>query len=462
MKTFLLLRIVGPLLFPFLALAQSGTPGPNDLRDRAFQMTKATVEFLATDAKTYGYQNKTTCPDCVSYPSLKKFIVDQKLTKADELVTETERWTANPATVAKPVANALLELKTQLMNRVTAGADRQHRRTLASFASYEAQMNQLAGQPSANPAALVADAGQPNTVQPDGTTDEEAAQSDTTLSEEAVAGSRPTTTSADGGWLSKSGLAILLSLLSLGLAGYLLATRRKATSSPTLTTESDMRVARLNDELIHVKGESRQTIAQNERLKTRVDQLEQQVGVLQKAVGLSAVVPAAQPATKSAEMPNVAPAVSAAAPAQTQAAPSANVPENRPRAQSQSVPPSAAAPRSAPPPPTSAPQAPKLLYARTVDLGDGFSVDSLSETAGDRPMVYQIQVQGPTQATFRVSDDANAQRLALGDPYSYLNDACEYASQPNPNSRIQTTKPGRLVLQGNKWAIGEKAQIAFS
>ncbi|TAE27334.1 MAG: hypothetical protein EAZ91_16355 [Cytophagales bacterium] len=461
MKTFLF-RIVGPLLFPFLAVAQSETLGPNDLRERAFQMTKTTVEFLATDAKTYGYPDRVTCAECVSYPSLKKFIVDQKLTKADELVTETERWTTNPATAAKPVATALGELKTQLINRVTAGSDRQHRRQLPSFMTFERQMNQLAGQPAANPAALMADAGQPNTAQLNVTTDEEAAQSDTAFSEEKTTGSRATTTSTDGGWLSKSGLALLVSLLSLGLAGYLLATRRKGTTSPTLTTESDMRVARLNDELIHVKGESRQTIAQNERLKARVDQLEQQVGVLQKAVGLSAVVPAAQePTPKPAQTPVSAPPVSSAippAPVPTQAVPPPTMAENRPRSQSQSVPP--APPRPQAPPPM--PQPPRILYARTVDLGDGFSVDSLTESAGERPMVYQIQIQGPTQATFRVSDDPNAQRLALGDPYSYLNDACEYASQPTPNGRIQTTKPGRLVLQGNKWAIGEKAQIAFN
>lgn len=447
MKTFLILL----LLFPLTTLAQTEALTADDLRNRAFQMTKATVEFLATDAKTYGYPDRVTCPECVSYPALKAFIVQQKLTKADELVTETERWVAAPVTVAKAPATALAELKAQLMNRVTAGTERQHRRTLASFASYEAQMNQLAGQSGATGAV------QPEQTQANPVANDSGIQSDTAITEDTVEPSNQEGASAgkagDGGWISKSGLALLLSLLSLGLAGWLLATRRKDGKSPTVSADSDMRVAKLNDELIHVKGESRQTIAQNERLKTRVEQLEQQVGVLQKAVGLSGVIPTPQPTPKPAAAPvatAAVPPLPPPAPAKTQAPPAPVVGENRPRSQSQGR------VEPAPPAPT-----PKLLYARTVDLGDGFSTESLTESS-ERPMVYQIQVQGPTVATFRVSDDSNAQRLALSDPYSYLNDACEYSSQPTPNSRIQTTKPGRLVLQGNKWAIQEKAQIAFS
>lgn len=451
MKTFLLLRIVGPLLFPITALAQPEALTADDLRDRAFQMTKATVEFLATDAKTYGYPARVTCPECVSYPALKTFIVQQKLTKADELVTETERWVGAPTTASKAPATALAELKTQLITRVTAGTERQHRRQLASFASFEAQMNQLAGQSGA------IDAVQPEPTQANPTAGGSGVQSDTEIAEDTVeplsqegASVRQT---GDGGWFSKSGLALLLSLLSLGLGGWLLATRRKS-ATPQPVNESDMRVAKLNDELIHVKGESRQTIAQNERLKARVEQLEQQVGVLQKAVGLSGVIPTPQPIAKPVAAPVATPTVPASpppTPAQPQAPPAPVTGENRPRSQSQGrveTPP-------APPAPT-----PRLLYARTVDLGDGFSTESLTESS-ERPMVYQIQVQGPTMASFRVSDDPNAQRLALSDPYSYLNDACEYTSQPTPNSRIQTTKPGRLVLQGNKWAIQEKAQVAF-
>ncbi len=496
MKTFLLI-----LLFPLAALAQTETLGPNDLRDRAFKMAKATVEFLATDAKTYGYPDKTTCPDCVSYQSLKAFIVEQKLTKADELVNETERWAAAPATTAKAPATALAELRTQLMNRVTAGSERQHRRSLPSFSTYESQMNQLTG--GIAPASIAMNAGQQKTDAPDVTADVQDAQSDTAYADETVV-PLSQAQSADGGWVSKSGLALLLSLLSLALLSWLLFFRKKGDngSKPT-EAGSDMKVAQLNDELIHVKGDLRRTIDANGKLQNRVEQLENQVSVLQKAVGVAsavlttAVTPASgatagtnqaketPPApnqgsgqrqqgqsgqTSGSVPPNPAPTTrssqQAPSPPSAQAQPANPAPaENRPRSATPGAPnspqPSASA-SPVPSPPPLAPSAPRIFYARTVDLGDGFSVESLSETTSERPMVYQIQVQTPGQATFRVADDPYAQRLALSDPYSYLNDACEYTSQPAPNSRITTSKPGRLVLQGNKWAIQEKAQIGFS
>ncbi|QHV95767.1 hypothetical protein [Spirosoma endbachense] len=103
---------------------------------------------------------------------------------------------------------------------------------------------------------------------------------------------------------------------------------------------------------------------------------------------------------------------------------------------------------------------PVKLYARTADVPGGFSVSSLVETP-NRPMVFVITPTGPTQATFRVTDDPEAQRLALSDPYSYLSDACNYQSRPEINSRIHVISDGKLQLQGEKWHIVEKAEISF-
>ncbi len=103
---------------------------------------------------------------------------------------------------------------------------------------------------------------------------------------------------------------------------------------------------------------------------------------------------------------------------------------------------------------------PTKLYARTVDVPGGFSVGSLVETP-NRPMVFLITMTGPGQATFRVTDDPEAQRLALSDPYSYLSDACNYQSRPEVNSRIHVVADGQLQLQGEKWQIIEKAEISF-
>lgn len=471
MKTFLTL-----FLFPLATLAQTLTA--DQVGDRAFKMAKATVEFLATDSKTYGYPAKKSCPDCVSYPSLKTFIREQKLTKADELVSEVERWAANPATAAKDPTAALAELRTDLLNRVTSGTERQHRRSLPSYASYEAQMTELSGGQSA-PATLAMNAPTQGEAPAEGGVTE----IDTTYADADDITPVSAAQQADNGWLSKSGLALILSLLGLALAGWVFFIHRRSGGSGTapkpLDAATDKQLAQLSDDLFHLKGERNRVQDANRRLEERVAQLESQLAVLQKAVGLPTGIPVvAAPATKepmpapagrsqAQQMapPNPVPVPSPAADNRPQNPPSAP-PQNRPRSATPApaqppVPPTPAAP-SPQPTPAVVPPAPTLLYARTVDLGDGFSADSLSEKTSERPMIYQLQIQAPGQATFRVADDPYAQRLALSDPYSYLNDACEYTSQPAPNSRIQTTQPGRLVLQGNKWLIQEKAQIAFS
>ncbi len=466
MKIFLTL-----LLFPLTILAQTDALSPNDLRDRAFRMAKATVEFLATDFRTYGRLEKTTCLDCDSYSKLKTFIVQQRLMKADELVNETERLAVDPTNASKAPTAVLAEIKTMLMNRVTAGSGHQHRRSLASFATYESQMNQLAG--GMAPESIAMNITQ-QSDSPDATADVQDAQADTAYSEGGTVAPLSAAQSSNTSWLSKGGLALILSLLSLGLVGWLLATRKKGdNTSKGLDATTDGKIAKLSDEVFRLKGERNSVQDGNVKLQNRVAQLENQVAVLQKAVGVasagltSASIPDNMPKKDGQPLVNPAPVqrqqVPSNLPVAANPAPAA---ENRPRTanpiagQNQGPTPTSVPANTTPS--AGIPAAPRILYARTVDLGDGFSADSLSETTSERPMVYQIQVVSPTQASFRVADDPYAQRLALSDPYSYLNDACEYTSQPASNSRIQTVKPGRLALQGGKWAIIEKAQISFT
>ncbi len=115
------------------------------------------------------------------------------------------------------------------------------------------------------------------------------------------------------------------------------------------------------------------------------------------------------------------------------------------------------APSPAPPAPRPIPQ---TFYGRTADLGDGFSVGGLL-TVPDRDTIFEIHTRGTGQADFQVSDTPDLQRLALSDPYSYLNDTCAYTAQPRPGARIVTIQPGRLHLQGEKWVIIDKARISF-
>ncbi len=93
------------LLFTLPVRAQTDTTA-------AFRMIKATVEFLASDAKTYGYKKQTTCPTCTSYPALLKYIEQNKLTNAGLLVSDARKQAALP--MATPAT-----LRAFLLKRIT-------------------------------------------------------------------------------------------------------------------------------------------------------------------------------------------------------------------------------------------------------------------------------------------------------------------------------------------------------
>ena len=374
-------------------------------------LIRVTLEFLATDTKAFGKVPNPVCQPCNTYEELTAFAKKNHLSGADELVNDTRNQAkkalaANPATM--PAA-----LRAYLLDRV-AGGNRSKRKELPTFAAFEQRLN------------AVTTGKQPDEAVP--ALSDEADMADTTTITDAPA-SAENSTLAQSSTTQKSFsimdyLPLILSLLSL--AGVVLLWMRGRSVNKSTQPGADSEMA---DILARMKGLE----AQNRKLSDRLMSLEK------------TNQPRTSPQQESGSRPQpVQPRVPAPEPAPPVAEP---------------IP-------ATPAPPVPAPntfraaQQPTLFYGRTADLGDGFSISSLS-TNLDRDTVFEIHRQTDTQALFQVSDQPDLQRLALSDPYSYLNDTCSYQMQPRPGSRIRTEKPGKLSLQGDKWAIVEKAQISF-
>ena len=132
---FAVLAVLSPL-----AHAQLDSAGQKTVNQAAFQLTKATVEFVATDAKLYGNRTTTTCTTCTDYASLIRFINTSKLTKADDLVRAAQKEVATLTTPTATTDQVLTGLKQYLHDRVTIGDGRERRKTLPGYKTYTTQV----------------------------------------------------------------------------------------------------------------------------------------------------------------------------------------------------------------------------------------------------------------------------------------------------------------------------------
>ncbi|MEZ0611245.1 hypothetical protein ACAW74_22225 [Fibrella sp. WM1] len=479
MKT---LQTVTLLALATTALAQGQQTG---IEKGTFGMAKATLEFLATDTKTFPKAQETTCKDCVEYGDLSAFIQKNSLKKADGLLNDIQKHSLklNDGFAADEFSSegAVLDsLRQYILNRVTSGSERAHRKQLASYVAYQTKMTALAG--GADPEAALNE-------------QTAALQEGSTPTDDAEAAS--TSSTGSFGWGTR---AFWLSILNLLGLGYLLVTRQQGggNKGAVQSDRDDARIAGLQDENNRLSS----TVAE---LANRLTMAEKKLMAMQSAQApqnrppadrpnvpqgnptqaTSNPIPAnqprpiqgqgygnqpnpsAMPMSGSSQMsaPNQ-PATPTPPPSNVRPTPTipplpGNVPGERPaveRPVSSEMP--SPQPVPAPPAMPAAPPAPKRLYARTADLGNGFSLAGLLDQP-ERGIVYEIELTSPSTAMFRVSQLPEAQQLAMSDPYSYLSDACLYENQPGPNSRIQTVAPGQLVLQADKWQITDKARIGF-
>ena len=274
----------------------------------------------------------------------------------------------------------------------------------------------------------------------------------------------------ENSFFSMSLVALIASLLSLVGVGVLFLRKAK----PQEKDASNQKIAEMSDQLFKLEGEYSTALRRIEALEKALSRqsgapqpVAPQPTVNQPAAPRPANVPTAPPAPRpepartGQNLPRthtesyVPPVNPGSVPTPAGAA----VPSTE-------VPPTVASPASVPPavPASSAPASPKPgiksdRYARTADLGDGFSTGGLLP-ASERGTIYQLSLEGHI-GTYRVVDNTESQQLALSDPYSYLSDACEYLNQPRPNARIMTEKPGQVSLQGDKWKIEQKARVSF-
>lgn len=97
------------------------------------------------------------------------------------------------------------------------------------------------------------------------------------------------------------------------------------------------------------------------------------------------------------------------------------------------------------------------FFARSADVPNGFSVESLSATPSRTPL-YEILPVSETEAEYRLVPTESARQLAMSDPYSYL-DAVEGYGGLSEDDLFVTTQNGRLTRNGDTWVITQKAQV---
>ncbi len=387
----------------------------------AFELTKATVEFIATDKVKFPKLSRLTCEGCTDYNSLIKFTVDNKLQKADDLVRNARKQATTLTTPTATVGQILTELKRYLNDRATKGDNRERRIKLPTYADYTTRVTKI-----------LADADVPTADLQTQSDESTAASTETTDTGEPVV-TDPLGKQIDaGGLLSLGGLALLLSLLNLGGIVYLWLLRGRVSFLEEEREKLLNRVVRL--ETSKVVPPVQRPIVTPELRQTEIPASPKPAPASEPQGLVQSISPAAAqltPAPRPAESVLQTPAPMAQPPVQSQAAPSNQLRRRE-----------------------------VVFYGRTADLGDGFSVASLL-AAPDRDTVFQIDVRTDFQAIYHVTEKPEAQQLALSDPYSYLADACEYTAKPIPNAHIRTDQPGQLALQGDKWKIIQKAKISF-
>lgn len=96
------------------------------------------------------------------------------------------------------------------------------------------------------------------------------------------------------------------------------------------------------------------------------------------------------------------------------------------------------------------------LYATTV-IGDGFPVDSLSQTNSNH-VIAILSIKG-NKGTFIINDLSGAQTFLLSNFAYGVGRVCDIRNQsPNP-TRVQTDNSGSIQLIGNSWKVTSKAQV---
>jgi len=431
-QTLLRLALLFLMLVGRMAFAQSDSVSTQVVDDAALRMLKATVEFLATDTQTFGKVKYTVCTDCQTEERILAFIGENNLTNASSLLARVRQrkmellWERSGQALSEDVVTQILEdLSQYLKTEVTKGRSREHRMQLPTYPAFAEALEQAIAQENAPSSELQV-------------VDRLASRRSVSDSVRSLSADAPTITAdvpAPSPEAFPYGMVALgLALFNLVVMGVLGWRQRQ---------EGVQMAEGALDELTE-----RLVLLENERIQV-MNRLRVAEHTLQISRGHQLVSAELAHATPTSAMVQPVPAATRPEPVSVPAA----VPI--PKAASP-----APAPRPEPRPMGSTATQDVVMFGRTADLGDGFSRFGL-QSVPHRDTIFEIYRLDQTQATYRISESSELQRLALSDPYSYLANTCTYLTPPRPGSRILTEHPGHLLLQGDKWVITEKAQISF-
>lgn len=107
------------------------------------------------------------------------------------------------------------------------------------------------------------------------------------------------------------------------------------------------------------------------------------------------------------------------------------------------------------------PQSTTILYAHLPEPDGTFKVSELKQEPG-WDALYSLRLVASDSATVSMLNNPDRFQAALQSPQQYLSPACEYEIRPpSAATRINVLKPGRAILEGQRWKVHEKMKIEF-
>ena len=376
------------------------------IKDAKFQIVKATIEFLASDKETFKEVKEKQCLDCQDYDDLLKFVERNKIKKADALIGDWKKVSVD--TSLSHWQKGINKFKDRVVGDISSGA-KSKRKKLAGYSTYEGKLNSIIENVSIS---------EPIEDIPDIEKLDEAPEPVVskvtepvkTMSEKSSEPASYFTFLPD---MSKDMSYVIILMLMLGILFLLWILRNKSQGMKRKERELKDQYNRNGSTESEAKVMSSELRAVQQKLK----EAEAEIAILQDNVRaemernerLSAVAEVEKTVEEAAEP---------------------------------------------------APESP-IKYARYADQGDGFSVQELLEEE-DSETIFELTILSPNTASFKISNNQNAQRYALSNSPYFLGKTSQYDTFPSGNSLINTDIPGELKLQGNKWLIVKPVQISFS
>lgn len=105
----------------------------------------------------------------------------------------------------------------------------------------------------------------------------------------------------------------------------------------------------------------------------------------------------------------------------------------------------------------------KIMYSANPDGVDTIKVKNLADNHIAQIFIFEIKIQSDNQnASFKVVENKESQEYAIEKFKTVLIDACDFLNQPHKSTKIITVTPGKMVREGDKWRITQKAKIKFA